>query len=147
MQNDSETAYTSGLVQTLLEKFPKLFQNFSKAKEPNSKTMKLVFIWILKPHENRKLLFFDNIFYNFWWVMLCIINSKMNKHNTYDVYYDRKLHPFQDIYRIFQIKIQNFSIAVLKILSFLTLSRSWKMAFSSSITPQNFRKPVQTLHT
>ena len=68
-----------------------------------------------------------------------LINSKRNNCNIYSVQYKTKLHPFEICLEFFQTKIQNFSIAITKIISLLKLSRFWKMAFSISI------KPVHTL--
>ena len=50
--------------------------------------------------------------------MLCITNSKMNNHNIHGAQYDTKLYPLQDIFRIFPNKNPNFSMAILKIVSF-----------------------------
>ena len=104
------------------KKSPKLFQNFSKAEQPNSKAMKLVFICILIPNKNRKMLFSTNYFMTFWWMF-----------NTTLSYI-----PYKIFLEFFQTKIQNLFTANFKILSFLQLSKSWKMSFSISKT---FQKP------
>ena len=71
----------------LLQNF---FQNFSKAKLLNFQTagrsygtMKYFLVRILKLRKNRKTLFSMLYFMIFWWIMFCIINSKMNKHSIY----------------------------------------------------------------
>jgi len=69
---------------------PKIFQ--SQITKP--KTVKLIFICILKPYKTRNPLFSTIYFIIFWWIMFCITNNKMNKHNIYGVQYDTKQHPF-----------------------------------------------------
>ena len=81
------------------KKISRTFLKLSKVNIQISKPIKFIFICILKPHKNRKTLSVSgDIFYNFSWIVFFIINSKMNKHSIYRVYYNTEPHPFWDIF-------------------------------------------------
>ena len=86
--------------------------------------MKLIFTFILKPNKNKNKLFSTIYFIIF--DGLCFVlqiakwtNIKYTVFNTTLSY----VH-FMTFLEFLQTKIQNYSIAILKILSFLELSRS-----------------------
>ena len=58
---------------------------FPKPNYQISKTMKHIYVRILKSHKNGKNVTFNAIFYGFLGNVLYIINSKMNTQNKYNV--------------------------------------------------------------
>ena len=80
-----QTIISSWLLEIWLLSFGKVLEIFLI-----SETMKLIFNCILRLQNNRKALFSTTCII-FWWIMFCIINSKINKHNIRCLY-DTKLH-------------------------------------------------------
>ena len=108
--------------------------------------MKLIFLSILKTHNNRKTLFSTICFIIFWWIVFCIANRRwVNIAHT--VFNTTLSYIYFRYFTTFSNKNPKLSIAILKIFSFQKLSKSWKMAFSISITFQDFPKPVRTMST
>ena len=104
------------ILRKMVERFKSytnVFTNYSKTSPtPNyqiSKTMKLIFVGILQPHENIKLYCMI-----LWSIMFYTVNSKINKYIIYVVKHDRKFismirtNSFKDIYTTFPKPYPNF---------------------------------------